>query len=285
LRSLPNHWPFGVILVCVLSLVGCKQSSSTSSTNSSNQPATTQSMPASAPQELSIAAAADLRYALEDVAAEFRKVHPDVDVKITYGSSGNFFSQISNHAPFDLFLSADASYPTKLVAQGEGGKGSEFTYAVGRIVLWAPNGSKFNPAKRKMQALLDPALKKVAIANPDHAPYGRAAEAALKKYKLWDKLQPKLVQAGNISETATMAQSGATDVGILALSLALAPQMKNAGTYFEIPPENYPTINQVGVILAYAKNPAGARMFKQFLLGPEARTILKRYGFGIPADK
>lgn len=285
MRSHPSHWPFGFTLVCVLALAGCKQSSSTSNTSSSTQPATAQSAPASVPKELSIAAAADLRYALEDVAAEFRTIHPDVDVKITYGSSGNFFSQISNHAPFDLFLSADESYPAKLVAQGEGVKDSEFTYAVGRIVLWAPNGSKFDPAKRKMQALLDPSLKKVAIANPDHAPYGRAAEAALKKYKLWEKLQPDLVQAGNISDAATMVQSGGTDVGIIALSLAMAPPMKNAGTYFDIPTEDYPTMNQVGVILAYAKNRAGAEAFKQYLLGPEARTILKRYGFGTPAAK
>jgi molybdate transport system substrate-binding protein len=273
-----------VALCILLPLTGCKQSSS-SSNNSPAQPAATQSIPANTPQELSIAAAADLRYALEDVAAEFRKAYPDLDVKITYGSSGNFFSQIVNHAPFDLFLSADASYPAKLLAQGEGAKGSAFTYAVGRIVLWAPKGSAFDPAKRKMQALLDPSLKKVAIANPDHAPYGRAAEAALKKYGIWDKLQPKLVRAANISEAATMVQSGATDVGVIALSLAMAPQMKDAGTFFEIPPEDYPTMNQVGVILSYAKNPGGAQAFKQFLLTAAARTILKRYGFGIPEGK
>lgn len=268
------------MLLCLLMVGGCKQSPSTSGTSSASQPSK-----ANAQQELSIAAAADLRYALEDVAAAFRTSHPEYDVKVTYGSSGNFFSQISNHAPFDLFLSADASYPAKLVAQGEGAKDSEFTYAVGRIVLWAPNGSAFDPAKRKMQALLDPSLKKLAIANPDHAPYGRAAEAALKKYKLWDALQPKLVRAANISDAATMAQTGTTDVGIIALSLAVAPAMKNAGTYFEIPPEDYPAMNQVGVILSYAKNPAGAAAFKQFLAGAEGRAILKRYGFGLPEGK
>jgi molybdate transport system substrate-binding protein len=264
---------------------GCKQSPSRSSTNAASQSASSQPGQANAPQELSIAAAADLRYALEDVAGAFRTSHPEYDVRITYGSSGNFFSQISNHAPFDLFLSADASYPAKLIAQGEGAKSSEFTYAVGQIVLWAPNGSAFDPAKRKMQALLDPSLKKVAIANPDHAPYGRAAEAALKKYKLWDALQSRLVRAGNISEAATMVQSGTTDVGIIALSLALAPAMKNAGTYFEIPPDDYPVMNQVGVTLSYAKDPAGAAAFKQFLTGPDGRAVLKRYGFGLPESE
>jgi molybdate transport system substrate-binding protein len=275
-----GHLP--MIVLCVLSLVGCKEASKSSKESRSSNEAAAQSTTAAAPRELSIAAAADLRYALEDVAAEFRKAHPDVGVRIAYGSSGNFFSQISNHAPFDLFLSADASYPTKLVAQGEAVKGSEFMYGIGRIALWAPTGSKFDPAKRKMQALLDPSLKKIAIANPDHAPYGRAAESALKKYKLWDKLQPDLVQAGSISEAASMAQSGTTDIGIIALSLAMAPPMKDAGTYVEIPAGDYPTMSQAGVILSYAKNPSTAQLFKQFMMSPEARAILKRYGFGIP---
>lgn len=272
-----------IVAMTVLSLFGCKQGP-TSSNNSSAQPASTQSAPA-APQELSIAAAADLRYALEDVAAQFHKLHPDVTVNVTYGSSGNFFAQISNHAPFDLFLSADASYPAKLLAQDEASKGSEFTYAIGRIVLWAPMGSKFDPAQRKMQALLDPSLRKVAIANPDHAPYGRAAEAALRKYGLWNKLQPNLVRASNISEAAGMVQNGATDLGIIAMSLAMAPQMKDAGTYYAIPAEDYPRMEQVGVILSYAKNPAAAQQFREFLIGPAARATLERFGFEIPKGK
>ena len=235
-------------------------------------------------QELNIAAAADLQFALAAIAEQFHVAHPGVDVKITYGSSGNFFSQISNHAPFDLFLSADTSYPDKLLAGGEGARGSEFKYAIGRIVLWAPNGSKLDPATRHMAALEDPGLKKLAIANPQHAPYGRAAEAALKKAGLWNKLQPKIVLGGNISETATMAKTGAADLGIIALSLATAPQMKNAGTYYEIPPDDYPSLTQEGVILSYAKNPRKAEEFKTFLLGREARATLEKFGFGIPKE-
>lgn len=240
--------------------------------------------PASAPKELNIAAAADLQFALATVTEEFHATYPDIDVKITYGSSGNFFSQITNHAPFDLFLSADISYPTKLLASGEAAKGSEFYYAVGRIVLWAPKGSPFDPAKRGLEGLTDPALKKLVIANPDHAPYGRAAEEALKKLNLWDKLQPKIVLGGNIAETATIVRTGAADLGIVALSLALAPQMKDAGSYYEIPQDDYSTMTQEGVILSYAKNPHGAEQFKSFLLGKEARATLEQFGFGIPKE-
>lgn len=261
------------VALCTL-LVGCKKEQSTSS----SAPAATKHA------ELYIAAAADLQFTLATVSEQFHASHPEIDVKITYGSSGNFFSQITNHAPFDLFLSADTSYPEKLLAGGEAAKGSEFKYAVGRIVLWAPNGSNFDPARRHMAALEDPALRKLAIANPDHAPYGRAAEAALKKAGLWDGLQPKIVMGGNISDTATMARTGAADMGIIALSLARAPQMKDAGTYYEIPPEDYPTMTQEGVILSYAKNPREAEQFKTFLLGREARETLAEFGFGIPKE-
>lgn len=235
-------------------------------------------------KELNVAAAADLQFALAEIAGQFRQTHPDVNVKITYGSSGNFYAQLVDHAPFDLFLSADTSYPTKLLDGGQGLKGSGFKYAVGRIVLWAAKDSPFDPAKRHLDALRDPELKRIAIANPDHAPYGRAARAALKKYNLWDTLQPKLVLGGNISETASIARTGAADVGIIALSLSLSPTMKEAGTYFEIPFDDYPAILQEGVVLSYAKNLQEAREFQEYLTGQEARTILKQFGFGIPKE-
>jgi molybdate transport system substrate-binding protein len=263
--------PLALLCLCAL-LIGCKKKVQTSTPTTASA------------SQLSIAAAADLRFALDAVAQKFRETHAGLDVEITYGSSGNFFAQITEHAPFDLFLSADASYPDTLLASGEAKKGSEFNYAIGRIVLWAPNGSKFDPATRKMDALSDPDLKRVAIANPDHAPYGRAAEAALKKYNLWDTLGPKIVRGSNISETATMVRSGGADVGIIALSLALAPSMKDAGTYYEIPAGDYPTMNQEGVILSYAKNPEAAAQFKHFLISDEARAILRRFGFGIPRE-
>lgn len=235
-------------------------------------------------QELNIAAAADLQFALATVAEEFHATHPDIDVKITYGSSGNFYWQITNRAPFDLFLSADTSYPAKLLASGEALKTSEFNYALGRIVLWAPIHSPLDPARRGMGALAEPALKRLAIANPDHAPYGQAARAALKKAGLWDKLQPALVMGENISQTASMVRSGSADLGIIALSLALWPPLKDAGTYYEIPQDDYPTMIQQGVILSHAVNRQEAEQFKSFLLGPEARATLEQFGFGIPKE-
>jgi molybdate transport system substrate-binding protein len=235
-----------------------------------------------APQELTIAAAADLQYAMNDIAGEFRAAHPQIGVKITYGSSGNFYTQLVNHAPFDLFFSADASYPMKLAVAGLVAKDSSFPYAIGRIVLWAPKGSPFDPAARKMKGLLDPSFKRLAIANPQHAPYGRAAEAALKKYGIWNQLEPKLVQGENISQTAQFAQSGAADAGIIAMSLAESPAMKDAGTYYLIPADDYPTMEQVAVILATSKNLPAATQFKQFVQSAQGTSILKKYGFEIP---
>lgn len=265
--------PTLIIAVLVLSLMtGCRKEP--------RPQQTAQSKPA--PAELNVAAAADLQFALNDLAARFREQHPDVDLKITYGSSGNFFAQLSNGAPFDLFLSADSSYPEQLAEKGLADKSSAFKYGMGRIVLWAPKDSKFDPAGRKMQALLDPALKRVAVANPRHAPYGRAAEASLKKQQLWDPLQPKIVLGDNIAQTAQFVQSGAADVGIIALSLALSPSMKDAGTYYEIPREDYPALIQEGVILSRAKNPAAAEAFRTLIMSPDGQTLLQRYGFTRP---
>jgi molybdate transport system substrate-binding protein len=234
--------------------------------------------------QLHIAAAADLQFALATVAEEFHAIHPEIDVEINYGSSGNFYGQIVNGAPFDLFLSADASYPAKLLASGEAIAGSEFNYALGRIVLWAPIHSPLDPSRRGMEVLADPAIKRLAIANPDHAPYGRAAQATLTQAGLWDKLQPTLVMAESVSQAATMVRSGSADMGIIALSFALAPQMKDAGTYYLIPPETYPPLTQQGAILSHATNRSEAEQFKSFLVGPEARATLEQFGFGMPKE-
>jgi len=276
-------FPSFVLVGLFLMAAGCGKSSQSGGGNAT-QPAEAQSpVPQPSVQEiLNIAAAADLRFALEDVAGKFREDHPQINVNVTYGSSGNFYSQLSNHAPFDLFLSADISYVKQLADHGLAEKDSEFQYAVGRIVLWAPAGSPFDPAKRKMKALLDPALKTIAIGNPQHAPYGRAAEAALKTYKLWDQLEPKLVKGQDIAQAAQFVQSGAADVGMIALSLALSPGMKDSGTYYLIPLEDYPPLNQGGVVLSYAKDAAAAREFRQFILSKSGKTILKQYGFALP---
>jgi molybdate transport system substrate-binding protein len=231
---------------------------------------------------LNIAAAADLKFALEEIVAAFHVAHPDIELKTTYGSSGNFYAQLSNHAPFDVFLSADVSYPHKLQDAGLVMKDMVAIYATGRIVLWAPNDSKLNLAGMKWNALLDPSVKKIAIANPEHAPYGRAARAALESQHLWSQVQPKLVLGENIAQTAQFVQSGSADVGIIALSLALSPQMKAAGSYWMIAPEDYPEMKQEAVVLSYTPEPAAASAFEQFLTSSDAKEVFKRYGFGAP---
>ena len=229
------------------------------------------------PHKLTIAAAADLHFALEEISREFRAAHPDVDLQMAYGSSGNFYAQIRNQAPFDIFLSADAEYPRKLIAEGIGARDSLFVYAAGRIVVWVPASSPLDPAT----ALRAASVRHVAIANPRHAPYGRAAEAALRSLGVYDSVSGKLVLGENVAQTLEFVESGAADVGIVALSLALAPPVRRQGRYWEVPLEAYPRIEQGGVILKESK---AAREFRSFLLEAGGRRILKEYGFFLPEN-
>ncbi|MGA2275150.1 MAG: molybdate ABC transporter substrate-binding protein [Bryobacteraceae bacterium] len=231
-------------------------------------------------QKLAIAAAADLRFALDELILQFRAAHPTVDLAVTYGSSGNFFAQIQNGAPFDVFLSADVDYPRRLIAAGLARKDSLFLYGVGRIVVWVPAGSAVDPAALGIHALEAAPVRHIAIANPQHAPYGRAAEAALRSLGVYDRLAPKLVLGENIAQAFEFVQSGAAEVGIVALSLVLAPAARGHGRYWEVPREAYPKIEQGGVILSRA--PAGpAAQFRAFLLSADARRILQQYGFSM----
>lgn len=238
------------------------------------------SAPAADPQKLTVAAAADLRFALDELAPLFRAAHPSVDLAITYGSSGNFFAQIQNGAPFDVFLSADVDYPRRLIAAGLASKDSLFLYGVGRIVVWVPAGSPLDPALG-IHVLESASVRHIAIANPQHAPYGRAAEAALRSLGVYDRVSPNLVLGENIGQAFEFVESGAAEVGIVALSLALAPAARSHGRYWEVPETAYPKIEQGGVILARA--PAGpANQFRAFLLSADGRRILKQYGFSVP---
>jgi molybdate transport system substrate-binding protein len=228
---------------------------------------------------LRIAAASDLRYALEDVVKAFRQRHSEARIEPAYGSSGMFYAQLVNHAPFDLYLSADVQYPRKLSEQGLTLPGSDFTYADGRIVLWTGNATGVDVERLGMDALRQPAVRHIAIANPAHAPYGRAAEAALRSLGHYDAVKSKLVMGENISQAFQMAQSGAAEVGIVALSLAMAPGASGQGQYWEVPRDAYPRIRQGGAIMKWTRNPPAAQAFRAFLLAPEGRAILKRYGF------
>ena len=229
-------------------------------------------------QGIRIAAASDLRWALEEVNTAFQREHPG-KIAVAYGSSGNFHSQLMNKAPFDLFLSADVSYPKDLAERGLGVKDSLFVYGTGRVVLWVPKASPIAVESLGLAALQQPSVKKIALANPKHAPYGRAAEAALKRAGLWDVLKDKLVLGENISQTAQFVQSGAADTGFIALSLVIAGPMKDQGRWWMIPAEDHPIIEQGGVILSWAQDPAYARAFRDFLMCPEGTRIMNKYGF------
>ena len=232
--------------------------------------------------EIKVAAASDLTFAFKDVAARFQKETGN-SINLTYGSSGNFFAQIQNGAPFDLFFSADVGYPEKLEAAGLAEPGTIYEYASGKIVMWVPNASKLD-LSRGLATLLDPGIRKIAIANPQHAPYGIAAVAAMRHAAVYDKIKSKLVLGENTSQTAQFVQSGNADAGILALSLALAPAMKNAGRYVEIPAADYPPLVQAGVILKSSRNQQLAARFLKFLKEPEIVALMERYGFSVPKD-
>lgn len=234
---------------------------------------------AGSPQRVVIAAAADLQFALTEMKGTFEKTHPGIQVAITYGSSGTFYTQLTQKAPFDLFLSADMDYPNKLVAAGLADGSTTFRYSRGRLVLWVRKDSLIPLEQLGMKALLHPAAQKVAIANPRHAPYGRAAEAALTKLGLLEAVQGRLVFGENIAQTAQFVQSGAADIGILALSLTKAPTMASTGRSWEVPVEAYPPLEQGGVILNQCHERSAAMAFRNFMQAVEGIAILRRYGF------
>jgi molybdate transport system substrate-binding protein len=236
--------------------------------------------PVNAQAALRIAAAADLQTALPELAAVFERER-GIKVSMSFGSSGNFFAQIQNGAPFDVFLSADVEYPRRLIAARQADAESLFEYATGRIVLWARNGSGAD-VRKGLDVLRDPRVHKVAIANPDHAPYGRAAVGALKTAGLYDGVQPKIVLGENISQAAQLVESGNADAGIIALALALGPTLRARGAYYEIPAAAHPPITQAAIVISRSRRMDDARAFVTFLKGRAARKILERFGFAIP---
>ena len=231
-----------------------------------------------------VAAASDLNFALDELVGEFQRLHPDGRVEVTYGSSGNLFAQLSNRAPFDVYLSANVEYPRKLVEKGLAAPDTQFVYGRGRIVVWVRRDSAIEPEELGIQALLAPAVRKVAMANPQHAPYGQAAEAALKNLGVYDRVQQKLVYGENVAQAVQFVQTGAADIGIIALSLAMAPGLGEQGRFWEIPLDAYPALEQAGVILSWAKDLPAAQAFRDFVLSAEGRAILRRYGL-LPSEE
>ncbi|MDO7885173.1 molybdate ABC transporter substrate-binding protein [Hymenobacter cheonanensis] len=226
---------------------------------------------------ITIAAAADLKYVLDSLVTIFNRQHPQARATVVYGSSGKFYEQLSHDAPFDLFFSADSDYPRRLQQTGRTA-GTPVPYALGRLVLWS---KKLDPSLKGMNTLLAPPVQRIAIANPAHAPYGRKAEEVLRHYKLYDQIRPKLVLGENIGQTAQYAATGAADVGVLAYSLALSPELRRAGRFYLIPATAHTPLQQSYVVLKRAQGNATAREFAAFMASPVARQALKRYGFGL----
>lgn len=243
--------------------------------------ATLLSLPVSA-APLLVAAASDLVYCIDELAAAFRKEVPAAELKISTGASGNFFAQIRNGAPFHVFLSADMLYPRQLVKAGAADGASLRPYAIGRVVLWTLDPRL--DVGQGLAVLRDPRVARVAIANPDTAPYGRAAKAVLERDKLWETMQPRLVFGENIAQTAQFVQTGNAQLGIVSLATVRSPKMAGVGRYHLISDAGVPPIEQGAIVTrAGMRQPLAAR-FVDFLGSPAARAILERNGFGLPVQ-
>jgi len=232
--------------------------------------------------QVTITAASDLQYAMKDIIAAFESKNQGDTVAAVYGSSGKAFSQIENGAPYDMFFSADISYPEKLKQSGMAISEPK-PYAIGRITLWVTKQSGLD-VRNGMKLLTDPRVKKIAIANPEHAPYGRSAKETFEHYKLYDNIKNKLVLGENIQQTAQFVQTGAADAGMIAYSLVLAPVLAKEGNYYLIPATAHKPIVQGYVRLKPAINNGCATKFEQFIGSPAARVIFKKYGFILPNE-
>jgi molybdate transport system substrate-binding protein len=232
-------------------------------------------------RQIRVAAAADLQTAMPELAKLF-EAQTGVSVDVVYGSSGNFYAQIQNGAPLDAFFSADSDYPRRLEKSGFAEPHTAAVYANGSIVLWMPPNAACNPKEEGWKCLQQSSVKKIAIANPEHAPYGRAAVAALQKAGLYDDVKAKLVFGENISQAAQFVESGNAQAGILAHSLTRSPTL-SGGKQWEIPGELYPPIEQTVIVLKAAKEKVAAQEFVKFVTHGPGRAVLAKFGFEPPA--
>jgi molybdate transport system substrate-binding protein len=230
------------------------------------------------PVELTVAAAADLSSALKEIGNNYEH-RTGIRLKLSFGASGMLTQEIQNGAPFDVFLSADMDYPRQLIAGGAAEAGSLGQYAVGKLVLWVPPDSPLDLQNQGINALLDASVKKIAIANPQHAPYGRAAVAALKHAGLYDRVRDRLVTGENVAQAAQFVESGNAQAGFVALAHAVAPGMQGKGKYWEIPAQDYPPLAQGAVVLIRSPHRKEAAAFLEYLLSKEASGVLQKYGF------
>lgn len=231
-------------------------------------------------EKIAIAAAADLKFAMDEIVTVFKKANPADEVDVIYGSSGKFHTQIQQGAPYDLFFSADIGFPRELVRSGFAASEVK-PYAFGRIVLWSAG---LDATKMTLASLTDPQLTRIAIANPKHAPYGKRAEEALRASGLWEKIEPKLVYGENIAQTAQYVQTKNAQVGIIALSLAINLALAGKGGYWLIPDKLHASLEQGFIIIKRAEGNALAKRFAAFMDSNPARAVMTKYGFVLPGE-
>jgi molybdate transport system substrate-binding protein len=231
-------------------------------------------------EKIMIAAAADLKFAMDEIVTTFKKANPSDEVDVIYGSSGKFHTQIQQSAPYDLFFSADIGFPRELAKAGFAASEVK-PYAVGRIVLWS---ASLDATKLTLTSLADPSITRIAIANSKHAPYGKRAEEALRASGVWEKIEPKLVYGENIAHTAQFVQTGNAQVGIIALSLAVNPELAGKGGYWLIPDNLHQPLEQGYVITQRAANNALAKRFADYMGSKPARAVMTKYGFVLPGE-
>lgn len=232
-------------------------------------------------EKITVAAAADLKFAMDEVVIAFKKSNPTEEVEVIYGSSGKAHTQIQQGAPYDLYFSADVAFPQELIKGGFAASTEVIPYALGRIVLWS---SSLDASKMTLANLIDPKITHIAIANPKHAPYGKRAEEALRASELWEKVELKMIYGENITQTAQFVQTGNAQVGILALSIAMAPELSSKGGHYLIPNNLHEPLNQGFIILKRAENNKLAKQFADYMRSKETREVMTKYGFFLPGE-
>jgi molybdate transport system substrate-binding protein len=231
-------------------------------------------------EKITIAAASDLKFAMDEIVTNFKKNNPDDAVDVAYGSSGKLHTQIQQDAPYALFFSADIGFPRELEKSGLAASEVK-PYAFGRIVLWSTTR---DATKMTLESLADPSITRVAIANPKHAPYGKRAEEALRASGLWEKVEPKLVYGENIAQTAQFVQTGNAQVGIIALALAVNPELASQGGYWLIPDSLHAPLEQGYVVTKRGGDSGLANRFADYMGSGPARDVMVKYGFVLPSE-
>jgi molybdate transport system substrate-binding protein len=234
----------------------------------------------SSAQIITVAAAADLRFAMTELTNEFNRSNPGIKVDVIYGSSGNLYQQIVNQAPFNVFFSADISYPQKLDSLHLT-EGKPTLYAIGHLVLW----SQALDVSKGIELLKDDKVKRIAIANPRVAPYGKRAVQCLNFYKIYDQVKDKIAEGENVSQAAQFVLSGNAEAGMIALSLALSPEMTKKGKYVLIDEKSYSKMEQAFVVIRKNETNKDVLKFIRFIESPAARKFFTKYGFGLPNEK